>query len=106
MLKQRIIGSVVVFGLTVICLVLGGEFLFFGLLAISLIGMMELYRTLELQKTVLAGIGYLACILYYVFMYFSIDNYLLLFIVLLLLILTAYVISFPKHSIEIGRAHV
>lgn len=100
MLKQRIIGSVVVFGLTVICLVLGGEFLFFGLLAISLIGMMELYRTLELQKTVLAGIGYLACILYYVFMYFSIDNYLLLFIVLLLLILTAYVISFPKHSIE------
>lgn len=100
MFKQRIIGSISVFGLTIMFLVLGGEFLFFGLLAISLMGMMELYRTIDLNNTVLAGLAYLACITYYLLLYFDINNSLLLFILFLLLLLTIYVVTFPKYNIE------
>lgn len=100
MFKQRIVGAILVFGITIIFVVLGGEFLFLGLLSISLIGMMELYRTIKLHNTGLAGLGYLACIVYYLFLYFDIDQYLLLFILFLLLSLTMYVISFPKYNIE------
>ncbi len=100
MFKQRLVGAVLVFALTIILVVLGGDFLFLGLLAISLIGMMELYRAVNLNKTVFAVIGYIACLTYYGFLYTGIDNYLLLFILFLLLYLTIYVILYPKYKIE------
>ncbi len=100
MFKQRLISSIVVLALTITFIVLGGQVLFTGLITISLIGMMELYRVIKLNKTVLGFLGYITCIAYYMFLYFNLDNYLLLFIMFLILIMMAYVIVFPKYNID------
>lgn len=100
MFKDRLIGSIFVLFFTITFVVIGGELLFFGLLVISLIGMMELYRTLKLNKTSFGILGYVACITYYLFIYFKINNHLFLLIIFLLLIMFAYVITFPTYNIE------
>lgn len=100
MFKDRLIGSIFVLFFTIIFVVIGGDLLFWGLLVLSLIGLIEFYRTLKLNKTSFGIIGYVACIAYYLFIYFNINNYLFLFIIFLLLIMLAYVIKFPKYNIE------
>ncbi|HHX56175.1 MAG TPA: phosphatidate cytidylyltransferase [Clostridiales bacterium] len=100
MFKDRLIGSIFVLLFTITFVVIGGEVLFFGLLVISLIGMMELYRTLKLNKTSFGILGYVAAIAYYLFIYFNVNNHLFLLIIFLLLTMFAYVITFPKYNIE------
>lgn len=100
MFRQRLISSIIVLAFTISFVILGGEVLFVGLFAISLIGMMELYRTLKLEKSVLAILGYLACVAYYLFVYYKLDNFVFLFIIFLLLTMFAYVILFPKYNID------
>ncbi len=100
MFKQRLISSIFVFLLTVTFIVLGGQALFIGLLLISLVGLMELYRVIKLNKSVIGFLGYIACIVYYLFLYFKFDNYLMLFIGFLLLTMMAYVVTFPKYNID------
>ena len=80
MFKDRLIGSIFVLLFTITFVVIGGEVLFFGLLVISLIGMMELYRTLKLNKTSFGILGYVAAIAYYLFIYFNVNNHLFLLI--------------------------
>ena len=100
MFKQRLISSIIVFIITVTFIVLGDELLFLGLLAISLIGLSELYRVVKLEKTLLGILGYIACIAYYALLYFNFTNYTVLCIGFLLLIMMAYIAVFPKFSIE------
>ena len=100
MFKQRLIGSIIILIVTIALVVLGGDGLFLGLLVISLVGLMELYRTLKLNKGFLAVLGYLSCIAYYLLLYFNIKDYLFLFIVFLLVLMMIYVISFPKYNID------
>jgi phosphatidate cytidylyltransferase len=100
MFKQRLISSIFVFLLTVTFIVLGGQALFIGLLLISLVGLMELYRVIKLNKSVIGFLGYIACIVYYLFLYFKFYNYLMLFIGFLLLTMMAYVVTFPKYNID------
>ena len=99
----RFRSSCILMIITVAAMVFGGEVLFSLLLAISLIGMMELYRVLKMNKSILAYTGYLACIVFYGIVYFNKMELIFPFLIAFLLVLMAvYVFSFPKfHSDQV-----
>ncbi len=97
----RLRSSIILMIATTAAVVLGGNVLFSAILAISLIGMMELYRIIKINKTLLAIIGYVAGILFNFLIWFQIEEYqMLFFIVFLLTLLLIYVASFPKYKVE------
>ena len=60
-------------------MVLGGNVLFATVLAISIIGMYELYKIYDVDKKLLGFTGYTACIIYYLlfiiyYLLFNISN--------------------------------
>ena len=65
MFKTRLLSGIVLVILALFLIISGHEILLFATLAISCIGMFELYRVFKMEKTVLAGVGYLAAIVYY-----------------------------------------
>jgi phosphatidate cytidylyltransferase len=81
--------------------VLGGNYLFGTIGIISLIGLMELYRTIEIHKSPVGFVGYVGAILYFGSIFFGIEQYsLLLMIGCLLLFMVVYVFTFPKYHIR------
>lgn len=99
----RFRSSIILMIVTVAAMILGGEVLFGLLLAVSLIGMMELYRVLKMNKSILAFAGYAFCILFYMLVYFSKTELIFpLLIGFLLVLMGVYVFSFPKfHSDQV-----
>ena len=92
-----------------ILLVLAAIFLFFtggaplvvvmGIL--SLIGMFELYRVLKMEKHPVATASYVASVLYYVLVYFELEQWTVALGILLLIIsMILCVVKFPQYSIE------
>lgn len=101
MFKTRLISGIVLMIISITTVVLGNNVLFGTVLVVSLIGMTELYKILEVEKKFLGIMGYLAAVIYYILIYFEQFRYLTLFFVsYLLLIMAVYVISFPKYRIE------
>lgn len=97
----RLRSSIILMIATITAVVLGGNVLFAAILAISLIGMMELYRIIKINKSVLAIVGYVAGILFNLMIWFQKEEYqMLFFIVFLLTLLLLYVIFFPKFKVE------
>jgi phosphatidate cytidylyltransferase len=87
--------------ITITAMVIGAELLFALLLGISLVGLMELYRVLKINKSVLAITGYIACIGYYALIYFEYQEIIFPYcIAFLLVIMSVYVFSFPKYKSE------
>ena len=101
MFRTRLISGIILLAIAITVVVLGDNVLFGTLLAISLIGMTELYKILNIEKKVPGIIGYVAAVIYYALIYFNRLQYLvLLFISFLLLLMVIYVIAFPKYRIE------
>ncbi|QHQ62469.1 phosphatidate cytidylyltransferase [Anaerocolumna sedimenticola] len=97
----RFRSSVVLVIIAVSTLILGGNVLFSAILAISLIGMMELYRTIKLNKSLIAILGYVAAVLFDLIIKFHMEKYNMLFIILfLLLLMMVYVFTYPRYHIE------
>lgn len=97
----RFRSSVILMVITIAAMVVGREFLFAILLGISLIGLMELYRVLKINKSLLAASGYIACIGYYALIYFDLKDYIFPYCILFLLVVMAiYVFSFPNFKSE------
>lgn len=95
----RFRSSCILMVIAITSLVLGGNVLFGVILCISLIGLMELYRVFEMNKSVLAMIGYVICILYYVLLYMKKEEFIYPGLVFSVLVLMAvYVFSFPKYE--------
>ena len=65
MFKTRLISGIVLVAVAIVLMVLGNEVLLTAMLAISLIGMFELYRVLKIEKSLMAVVSYLAAIIYY-----------------------------------------
>lgn len=81
--------------------VLGGNVLFALTVSISLVGLMELYRVIGIHKTPLAFLGYGATIGLDLLLYFGKGEYIIsIIVVLLLLIMSCYVIFYPKYRSE------
>lgn len=79
----------------------GGNILLVGLGIISLTGVFELYRVMQIEKKLLGFAGYVMTALYYLHLYLApgnSDQLVFLFIVALILFLTVYVLWFPAYE--------
>lgn len=99
MFVQRLLSGIVLLAIMIAAFVCGGNVLFGLVVFISLVGLFELYRAVNLQKSPLAWLGYGATLLFDVIMYFNLsDYYLVVPVILMLLIMSCYVIYYPKYN--------
>ena len=71
MFWTRLRSSIILMAITILVIVLGDNVLFGALLVISLVGMMELYKIMKIEKALPGLIGYLTAIIYYGLIYFK-----------------------------------
>ena len=104
MFKTRLISGIVLVIIALATIISGSWILFFTLLAVSLIGMRELYKVMKVSDehvTVLELVGYLGAVLYYIAMKADFGNYgTMAIIISMILILFVYVFGYPKYRAE------
>ena len=104
MFKTRLISGIVLVIIALATIISGSWILFFTLLAVSLIGMRELYKVMKVSDehvTVLELVGYLGAVLYYIAMKADCGNYgTMAIIISMILILFVYVFGYPKYHAE------
>ena len=101
MCTTRLVSGIVLVILAVLIVGTGGALLFAVTGALSLIGMFELYRVVEIEKKAPGIAGYAAGIFYYALLWFHRENYVVLMAIAALMILMAiYVITFPHYRTE------
>ena len=101
MFGKRLVSGIILVILAAFSLIQGGSILFFVSLALSLIGLFELYRVLKIEKEIPGVIGYLAVLGYYLILWTCRTEFVTFFMVALVLsLMTAYVLTFPKYQTE------
>ncbi len=104
MFRERLISGIILVAIALAVIILGGPVLFAVLLAISLIGMHELYRAVGLEKgavNALSIAGYLGCVLYYLVMCTGKADLLLpASVVGITCVMAVYVFAFPRYQAE------
>lgn len=101
MFKTRLLSGIVLVIVLIVTVGIGGTLLYGVLLAASLIGLMELYKVVQIQNKMLGAAGYLAVIGYYVLLYLNRMEYAMpLFILFLMLVMAVYVFAYPKFRAE------
>ena len=104
MFKTRLISGIVLVVIALATIISGSWILFVTLLAVSLIGMRELYKVMKVSDehvTVLELVGYLGAVLYYIAMKADFGNYgTMAIIISMILILFVYVFGYPKYHAE------
>ena len=101
MFATRLISGIFLVIVAAYLLVTGGPVLFAVSLVISMIGLFELYRVLKIDKELPGIIGYLALAVYYMILWFGWTEYVTLMTIgTLMLLMTVYVITFPKYRTE------
>lgn len=104
MFKTRLISGIVLVIIALATIISGSWILFFTLLAVSLLGMRELYKVMKVSDehvTVLELVGYLGAVLYYIAMKADFGNYgTMAIIISMILILFVYVFGYPKYHAE------
>jgi phosphatidate cytidylyltransferase len=101
MFRTRLISGIVLLIITIAVVILGDDLLFGVLLVISMIGLYELYKIVNIHRALPGILGYICCLSYYILLYFDLPQYqMMLFIFFLMLLMFAYVFGFPKFSTE------
>ena len=104
MFKTRLISGIILVIIALATIISGSWILFFTLLAVSLIGMRELYKVMKVSDehvTVLELVGYLGAVLYYIAMRADFGNYgTMAIIISMILVLFVYVFGYPKYRAE------
>ena len=101
MFKERLRSSVILMAITLLTVILGGNVLFFTVLVISLIGSMEWYRMLKIERSSLSLMGVIASVGYYVLLFLGKEQYSIpFFIGMFFGLMILYVLTFPKYSSE------
>ncbi len=101
MFWTRLISGVVLVLLALIFVISGGKVLLAATAAISLIGLFELYRALKIHDKPMGIVGYAAAIAYFGLLWTADTEYMMLvFIGLLMVCMTIYVVTFPKYQTE------
>lgn len=102
MFKTRLLSGILLVILALATIISGGNVLFFTLLAVSLIGMRELYKAMRIQDekyNLLPVAGYAGAILYYAAVLLDFERYGTLAIIFgLMLILFVYVFTYPTYE--------
>ncbi len=95
----RVLTAVIGLPIIIALILLGNPVLQFTILGISLIGLFEFYRAVEDTHKPMKYIGYIATIIYFIFLGL-IENYFIIYLSLLVLAtLMMMVIYYPKYSI-------
>lgn len=101
MFRTRLFSGVILILLALITVISGGNILFFTTIFISTTGLIELYKVVKAEKSILGAAGYLAAFVYFALLYFQKEEfYLHLTIGFLMLLMAVYVFSFPKFTFE------
>lgn len=101
MFKTRVISSVVLVVLMVAGIFAGSGVFAALFMAISLVGMYELYRVFDMQKSAPAIAGYISAIAYDIAVYLNYNDVATgILIASLILIMSVYVIKFPEYNAE------
>lgn len=99
MFKTRLLSGIVLVILALVLIIAGGNVLLFSTLAISMIGMYELYRVFKMEKSMLAFISYGIAVLYYCNLNWGfIPDVMMIVMLCLILLMFAYVFSYPKYE--------
>lgn len=100
-MKTRVLSGIVLAIIMISSSFCGGWYLYLLCAGVSLIGMYELYRVIDIQKSVLACMGYLSTIFYYICVLTGYEKYdIFVFVIALMAIMSVYVFTFPKYKIE------
>lgn len=98
MFKTRLISGIVLIAIMLFTVISGGTILFSVIAIISIVGLTELYKILNIENTPLAFVGYIASIIFDLMIYFKLEEHFIMFTILFLMVLMFfYVFSFPKY---------
>lgn len=101
MFTRRLISGIILVLLAVFVVSNGGIILFIISEVISLIGLFELYRVMNIEKNFLGIVGYLTSISYYAMLWINDEHYVtLMAIAALMVLMSLYVVTFPKYKTE------
>ena len=75
MFKQRLISGIILVLIAFVTLYYGGFLTFFVVGAISLIGVFELLRVIQMEKSALGVIVYTGSVLYYLLLLLGLEQY-------------------------------
>lgn len=101
MFITRLISGVIVLAIAIAAMLLGGNVLFAFVVLISLIGMVELYKASEIEKTGPAIAGYAGELIYEAVIRLGIpDGGIMALAAGTLLIMAVYVFTFPKYKAD------
>lgn len=101
MFKTRLLSGILLVIIALITIIAGGDILFATILAISLIGMTEIYKILNINNKLLGGVGYLAAVVYFALIRFGMTEWItLLTIAFLIVLMAVYVFTYPKYRSE------
>lgn len=101
MFATRLISGIILILIALFTVGSGGIILFVTTVSISMIGLFELYRVMKIEKNLLGCLGYAAALSYYGLLWFQEERFtMLLSIAFLMLLMSVYVFTFPKHSLE------
>ena len=105
MFLKRLLSGIILIALSLLLIITGGYVLLFSTMALSLIGLFELYRAFSIQKSVPAVLGYVITIVFYLNFIFPVfgegtmmESAVFLFIAFLIALLAVYVFSYPKYG--------
>lgn len=102
---QRTISGILLVIVALVTIIIGKDVLFLTISAISVIGIFELYRVFGIEKSLVGMVGYVGTVVYLVFIRYGFEEYLMpLFILTLMFLMAAYVMSFPKYKAEMVMA--
>ena len=101
MFKTRLLSGIVLVAVALALIITGGNVLLAGLTIISLIGIFELYRVFQIEKTLAGMVGYIAVIVYYANLLWDFIPDMMIFVLgVLLVFMEAYLFSFPKYKAD------
>lgn len=104
MFKTRLLSGILLVIIALLTLITGGNVLFFTVLAISLIGMSELYHVFQIEKKPLGICGYLFAIGYYALLYMkpvlqgdTMNWFMMLFLGYIICLMAIMVFAYPNY---------
>ena len=99
--QTRLISGIALVFLAVLVIMRGGILLFLTMMAISMVGLFELYRVVNVEKEPIGFIGYAGGAAYYALLWFRGGTYgLPVLIGVMMALMAVFVITYPRYRTE------